>query len=352
MFLAVKEIRHEKLRYGLIIGMIVLIGYLMFMLMGMMLGLANENTAAIDSWDAKSVVLNKNSNISLSQSLIAKQDLPELNDHQALVGQTPAVIERAKGATDKQTIRFVGLDSSQFIYQKKMKLSSGHKPHGKNQVVLDEGLKSKGYRLGDQITLNGSTQKYRVVGFAKDAKLNIASIVYGSLTTWQTLKGTGDQFAASGIFSDQKQTVKNKNLKQYSIGTFIDKLPGYAAQNMTFEFMIAFLMVISLIVITVFLYILTMQKIPNYAVLRAQGIPAAYLIGATIGQAVILMVSGTLDALLLMIVSKAAMPSSVPMLINWPLTGILSLALVVLGVAGSLLPVRMISRIDPLDAMR
>ncbi|MCB7112232.1 hypothetical protein, partial [Agathobacter rectalis] len=70
MFLAVKEIRHEKLRYGLIIGMIVLIGYLMFMLMGMMLGLANENTAAIDSWDAKSVVLNKNSNISLSQSLI------------------------------------------------------------------------------------------------------------------------------------------------------------------------------------------------------------------------------------------------------------------------------------------
>ena len=48
MFLAIKEIRHEKLRYGLIIGMIVLIGYLMFMLMGMMLGLANENTAAID----------------------------------------------------------------------------------------------------------------------------------------------------------------------------------------------------------------------------------------------------------------------------------------------------------------
>ena len=254
MFLAVKEIRYEKLRYGLIIGMIVLIGYLMFMLMGMMLGLANENTAAIDSWDAKSVVLNKNSNINLSQSLIAKQDLPKLNDHQALVGQTPAVIERAKGTTDKQTIQFVGLDRSQFIYQKKLKLSSGHKPHDKNQVVLDEGLKSKGYRLGDQITLNGSTQKYRVVGFAKDAKLNIASVVYGSLSIWQTLKGTGDQFAASGIFSDQKQTVKNKNLKQYSTGTFIDKLPGYAAQNMTFEFMIAFLMVISLIVITVFLY--------------------------------------------------------------------------------------------------
>lgn len=352
MFLAVKEIRHEKLRYGLIIGMIILIGYLMFMLMGMMLGLGNENTAAIDSWDVKSVVLNKNSNISLSQSLIAKQNLPKLNSHQALVGQVPAVIERTKGDTDKQTIQFIGLNDAQFIYQKKLTLSSGHKPHGKNQVVLDEGLKSKGYRLGDEITLNGGAQKYRVVGFAKNAKLDIASVVYGDLSVWQTLKGTGDQFAASGIFSAQKQTVKNKNLKQYSIDTFIEKLPGYAAQNMTFEFMIGFLMVISLIVIAVFLYILTMQKIPNYAVLRAQGIPASYLIKATIGQAVILMVSGTLGALILMIVSKAMMPSSVPMMINWSLTALLSLALIVLGVAGSLLPVRMISRIDPLDAMK
>lgn len=55
MFLAIREIRHNKLRYGLIIGMIALIGYLIFMLMGLMLGLANENTAAIKSWDTQTV---------------------------------------------------------------------------------------------------------------------------------------------------------------------------------------------------------------------------------------------------------------------------------------------------------
>lgn len=47
MFLALKEMKHEKLRYGLIVAMIVLISYLMFFLMGMMLGLQNENDAAI-----------------------------------------------------------------------------------------------------------------------------------------------------------------------------------------------------------------------------------------------------------------------------------------------------------------
>ena len=38
---------------------------------------------------------------------------------------------------------------------------------------------------------------------------------------------------------------------------------------MTFEFMIGFLLIISLIVIAVFLYIITIQKLSNYAVLRA-----------------------------------------------------------------------------------
>ena len=43
MFLAIKEILHEKVRYGLIVTMVVLTSYLMFLLMGMMFGLASEN---------------------------------------------------------------------------------------------------------------------------------------------------------------------------------------------------------------------------------------------------------------------------------------------------------------------
>lgn len=79
---------------------------------------------------------------------------------------------------------------------------------------------------------------------------------------------------ASGIISKKNLDFKAKNVKSYDKQTFINKLPGYTAQNSTFELMIGFLFVISLIIIAVFLYILTMQKMPNYAVLRAQGIPS------------------------------------------------------------------------------
>lgn len=47
MFLALKEIKKEKLRSGLIIAMIALIGYLIFILTGLALGLAHENTDAL-----------------------------------------------------------------------------------------------------------------------------------------------------------------------------------------------------------------------------------------------------------------------------------------------------------------
>lgn len=86
----------KKVRYGLIIAMIVMISYLMFVLMGMMIGLANENKAAITTWQTQTVFLECNANDNLSQSLITKDQLgsQRLNEHESLVGQAPSLLPR------------------------------------------------------------------------------------------------------------------------------------------------------------------------------------------------------------------------------------------------------------------
>lgn len=353
MFLAIREIKHNKLHYGLIIGMVALIGYLMFILMGLMLGLANENTAAIKSWDTQTVYLNKDANENLSQSLVTKKQAGSLNQqHEALVGTVPVVLRKANGHQNKQSIQFMGLSRNQYIFQHQLQITTGHKPSKTNEVVLDESLKDKGYRLGDQIKLNSTTTNYKVVGFVKNAKLNISPLAIGSLTTWQDLKGTGNQFVASGIFADCSFSANHHSqLAKYTVNQFTQKLPGYSAQNTTFEFMIGFLMVISLIVIAVFLYILTMQKLPEYAVLRAQGIPVATLVWATFAEAILLMVIGVIISFVVTFATTFAIPSAVPMLINWPQTLLVGLSLIVLGTIGACLPVRIITKIDPLDAI-
>lgn len=349
MFLAIKEIKHAKVHYGLIIAMVTLIGYLIFMLLGLMLGLANENTAAIDAWSTKTVVLSKGANVNLNQSLIKTADLPPLKAGDSLVGQSPVVISRQTGAAHKQSAQLIGLRADQPIYQH-LELVSGHRPKDSRQVVLAANLRTKGYHLGDRIKLAGQKQSLTVVGFAKDGMLNMTPIVYGNLQLWQAVKG-GPQFAASAIFSQRTFQLDTTALKAYPRATYVNKLPGYTAQNKTFAAMIGFLMIISMIIIGVFLYILTMQKLPNYAVLRAQGIPGRTLTMATISQAAVLMVSGGLLSLLLTCLTMLGLPQSMPFQLSWSLAAGLTLVLVLLGMIGALIPVKMIQRVQPLDAL-
>lgn len=62
MFLAIKEIRYSKLRYGLIVGIMFLIAYVVFMLSGLANGLSEEFKKAIDDWDAQEIVLSEDAN--------------------------------------------------------------------------------------------------------------------------------------------------------------------------------------------------------------------------------------------------------------------------------------------------
>lgn len=354
MFLALKEIKHEKLRYGLIIAMIVMIGYLMFVLMGMMLGLDNENTAAIKTWRTQSVYLNKNANGSLSQSLISRNQLAgrKLNDHEALIGQTPVILTQSKGKSLKENAQFIGLDPNQYIARQRIPLTAGRHAKNAHELVVDESLKAKGYQLRDQVRMNATSTNYRIVGFAKDSQLNVAPVIYGRLSIWRSLRGVAPQIVASGLISDRQEPADRfAKLSHYGVNQFIQKLPGHAAENSTFSFMIGFLMVISLIVIAVFLYILTMQKLPNYAVLRAQGIPAIQLVAATIHQAVILMVVGTCGGLVMTLLTAVLMPTTVPLVLDWPLIILMMAVLILLGVVGALLPVRLILKIDPVRAL-
>ncbi|WP_267202164.1 ABC transporter permease [Limosilactobacillus kribbianus] len=354
MFLALKEIKHEKFRYTLIAIMIMMISYLMFILMGLMLGLANENKAAINSWRTQTVFLNQNANGSLNQSMITSPQLSrKLNRHEALIGQASVVLTRATGGhKDKQNAQLIGLDAQQFIAKKRLQLVAGRQTKNDHEIVVDQGLSTQGYHLGDQVRLNGNGQGFKIVGFVKNAKLSVAPVIYTSLANWRKLRGVNSTVLASGIVADQN--VKGSafpKLSRLTVSQFINKLPGYTAQNNTFTFMIAFLMVISLVIIAVFLYILTMQKMANYAVLRAQGIPARHLVNATLAQAALLMLCGVVGGVIFTWITQLLMPTTVPILMSWPAIGGIGLALIALGMVGALLPVRMILKIDPIAAL-
>lgn len=350
MFLALKEMRKEKLRYSLIIAMIVLISYLIFILTSLALGLAQQNTAAINSWGIQSIILDKDANRSLSASMIDKADAPKsLPTSQAYIGHA-AIVAKHSGHTQVSGT-FIGLDNSQFV-AKRLDLTSGHLAQTDHQLVVDDAFKDAGYKLGDTFALNGQDQAYKIVGFTHNAKMSVAPVVYGRLGAWTGLKNAPTTMQASAIVSTKADPkAPAKQLHTYSKDAFIQKLPGYAAQNMTFEMMIGFLMVISLIVIAVFLYILTMQKRQNYAVLRAQGIPGSVLVKSTLSQALLMVVAGLVIGTILTAATAIAMPAAVPMAFSVPALALVALALIVIAMLGAVIPVRSVLRVDPVSVI-
>lgn len=156
---------------------------------------------------------------------------------------------------------------------------------------------------------------------------------------------------ATAIVSQRKLNYHHKQAKNYSTKQFILKLPGYVAQNTTFEMMIAFLFIISLITIAIFLYIVTMHKLPSYAVLRAQGVSAKMLVKATVLQSFLLSIVGSMLGLIFTLLTLKAMPITVPMyLSSWMMVSVI-LGMIVVGLVGSLIPVRSILKVDPASAI-
>ncbi|MFC6255234.1 ABC transporter permease [Secundilactobacillus hailunensis] len=349
MFLALKEIKKEKFRSGLIIVMIVLISYLIFILTSLALGLARENTDAINSWGVEKMTLSSTANVDLRQSFLTSKQTGTLTKNEAYLGETPVVAE-AKGH-QQQSALFVGLKANQFI-ARNIKLESGHWIKHSHEVVADTSLKLKGYKLGDKFKLADDKTKFTIVGFTKNAKLNVTPVLYGQLATWRKLRGITMGPVASVVASKNSQYHNPRSgTKTYTRQQIINKLPGYQAQILTFVLMIGFLMIISLIIIAVFLYILTMQKLPNYAVLRAQGIPSKVLVSATISQSLILVASGLVIGTVLTAITGLIIPAQVPMAFDMPILTAVGLGILIMALIGSLIPVRTVLKVDPVSVI-
>ncbi|CAH1853259.1 ABC transporter permease [Convivina intestini] len=348
-FLAIREMKKEKFRYGLVIAVITMISFLIFILNALAFGLSRENTTAVEAWHTNSVVMSKDADGNLSQSLLTADDLADyaVNQDQAQVALTPGIM---KGAGLREGVIFVGINADDLV-SRSITLTKGHLSQNSDELVVSDKLRQKGFKLGQTVELGINNQNFKIVGFAEDAEYNIAPVAYGDIKEWSNVKGVSNRFVASGVVSKKTLVAKSDQVKAYSKAQFLNKMPGYSAQNSTFLFMIVFLIVISVIVVTIFLYILTIQKVQNFAVLRAQGIPSRYLALNTLSQTVIIMVSAVALSVVLALLVSLVIPTQVPMYFDIPLILLTGLGLVVMGTLGSLIPMRIIAKIDPVTVI-
>ncbi|MCQ1463918.1 ABC transporter permease [Staphylococcus aureus] len=348
MFLAWNEIRRNKLKFGLIIGVLTMISYLLFLLSGLANGLINMNKEGIDKWQADAIVLNKDANQTVQQSVFNKKDIENKYKKQATLKQTGEIVSNGH---QKDNVLVFGVEKSSFLVPS---LIEGHKATKDNEVLADETLKNKGFKIGDTLSLSQSDEKLHIVGFTESAKYNASPVIFTNDATIAKINPrlTGDKFNAVVVRdTNWKDKKLNQELEAVSINDFIENLPGYKPQNLTLNFMISFLFVISATVIGIFLYVMTLQKTSLFGILKAQGFTNGYLANVVISQTLILALFGTAFGLLLTGVTGAFLPDAVPVKFDVLTLLVFAIVLMIVSVLGSLFSILTIRKIDPLKAI-
>ncbi|EFF08296.1 hypothetical protein SAZG_00444 [Staphylococcus aureus subsp. aureus M809] len=348
MFLAWNEIRRNKLKFGLIIGVLTMISYLLFLLSGLANGLINMNKEGIDKWQADAIVLNKDANQTVQQSVFNKKDIENKYKKQATLKKTGEIVSNGH---QKDNVLVFGVEKSSFLVPS---LIEGHKATKDNEVLADETLKNKGFKIGDTLSLSQSDEKLHIVGFTESAKYNASPVIFTNDATIAKINPrlTGDKINAVVVRdTNWKDKKLNQELEAVSINDFIENLPGYKPQNLTLNFMISFLFVISATVIGIFLYVMTLQKTSLFGILKAQGFTNGYLANVVISQTLILALFGTAFGLLLTGVTGAFLPDAVPVKFDVLTLLVFAIVLMIVSVLGSLFSILTIRKIDPLKAI-
>lgn len=354
MFLAINEMKHSKLRYALVIGVVFLIAYLVFFLTGLAYGLAQENRTAVDKWQADRILLSDEANGKLNMSMLTMNDYESVKaEDKAALAQFPGIVYQ-KGKKNQQIdVSFFGIEADEFLAPNLVK---GRMFKNTCEVVVNDSLaKEDGLQVGDQLKVAGSKQTLKIVGFTDEAMYNVAPVIYMSLADFQEIRFNqalpkeAQKINAIVVRGQTKQVADN--LEKVKISAFINDLPGYSAQNMTFAFMIGFLIVIAAIVIGIFIYILTMQKQAIFGVMKAQGISNFFIARSVFVQTAILAFVGIVLGLALTYLSSLVLPAAVPFAIFWGLYLAVSVGMWVIAILSAVFSVSTVVKIDPLKAI-
>ncbi|MCC9174609.1 ABC transporter permease [Arthrobacter sp. zg-Y179] len=377
MFLALRELRFARARFGLMGGVVALIAVLMVLLSGLSSGLVNDGVSGLKAMPATAFAFNEGTKTdnAFSRSVV--------DEHQATVwAEQPGVEESAlmgtammNGTTGNGTqvdLALFGINADSFLAPT---VGEGRSIAAPNEIVVSATAAEEGLHIGDVVTLERIGVELTVVGYTDgQATFGHVDVGYLPLDTWQYLAsgqsapGAPTADTVSGVDFDTASTVALKAADGADIdfaagdeaaGTVTSTLaesfnasPGYSAETMTLEMIQIFLYAICALVVGAFFTVWTIQRKHELAVLRAVGASTGYLLRDGLLQAAIILVTSTVAGILAGLamgagLSGTAMPfalETTPILTATVLT-------IVLGLAGAALAIVRISRVDPLAAL-
>lgn len=354
MFLALRELQHHRFRSLLLGAVVALIAFMVFMLTGLARGLAQDSAALMINTPASHFVTTREAEGVFTRSFLSPAEVERVQD---LAGAraTPLAQTFASFSNGPKQLGGVllGIDPDSFMApavtggQALTRRASG--------AVVDASLQQDGVKLGDTLTLKPGGDPLPVVGFTRGARLNHQPVVFVTLDRWQALNpragGSVSAVALQGADQLARPAGALPGLGLHTRAQTLQALPGYREEQGSLSMIQVFLVVVAAFVLAVFFYVLTLQKTPQFGLLKAIGASARTLAGSLVSQMLLLTGGAVALAALLTLGVAAALPAGVPFALTPPTLLAASALLIGVAALSSLLSLRAVARIDPLIAI-
>lgn len=376
MFLALRELKFARGRFGLMGLVVALIAVLMVMLSGLSVGLVNDGVSGLKALPVTAFAFAEGTKTdnAFSRSVVEA-------DQVTAWGNQPGVAEAAPvgaGMTNATLDDGTQIDLSMFAVEPQSFLSppvsSGTALGSIDGVIVSETTRRHGVAIGSVIKLERLDTELTVIGFTEgQATFGHVDMMYLPLDTWRLIISGAAQPGAptqeqidrldlqiASVIALRAETDHELDFAAgdaaadtttVSLTESFDSSPGYEAETLTLDMIQVFLYAICALVVGAFFTVWTIQRQQELAILRALGASGGYLVRDALAQAAVLLVGFTALGVAAGVGLGVGMPDGMPFALEAEPILTASLITITLGLLGAATAVFRIIRIDPVTAL-
>ncbi|WP_240135074.1 FtsX-like permease family protein [Streptomyces sp. MUM 178J] len=343
MFVAWRDLRFAKGRFALMGTVVVLMTLLVGLVSGLAEGLARENVSAVAGLPADRLAFAAPPDgraVSFADSKVSREQWEAWERQPGVTGAQPLAIRTLRAAAGDRTASVTAFAAEP---------DSGLAPRGvgPGRVVLSaKAAEELGVGAGDAVRLG--EREAAVAAVAGEASYSHTPVV------WTALDGDDATVIAlrTGSGADLAAGDEAAGTTALSVDDALTAIGSYQAENGSLQLMRGFLFVISALVTGAFFTVWTIQRSADVAVLKALGASTPYLLRDALGQAVALLVGGTLAGAALAAGAGVLISGTdVPFVLDAATVLLPAGVLIALGACGAALAIRRITAVDPLTAL-
>jgi len=364
MFLALREIRQAKVRFGLLVTAVALLVFLILTQQALQNGLITSFVGALRRQSAPVLVFAVDGQHNLQGSVItpslekAIDGVPGVAEA-GRIGQGTFTVEVGHG--NQSNAALIGYEKSRVGGPDR--LSAGRVPSAAGEAVGS----SADFALGDRVRVVGARKgpEFVVVGLADNAQIQVTPTLFVSWQDYVAAARAVNPDAATvppsvigvrpaaGVTANTLTARINDASEEADALTrqqAAEKAPGVSAVRSSFNLIFLLFALVVPLVTGLFFLIVTLQKARPLTLLRAIGAPASVLVRSLLVQVAIIIGGGiALGTLLYLPLSQAklgklSLSFEAGAVVFW------AVLLLVLGLVSAIIAARRVLAIDPLEA--